>query len=100
MMRLHVLIAAGPSDRRAERDALLRLTAAKFFPDVSRREAAKRLHVALSRYRSSAWVRERVLSECPKRHHGRIEAHCWSILCALDRAPSVECVRKIISAAR
>src|SRR5262245_48913994 len=48
----------------AERDRLLCEAAARFFPDLSKAEQARHLHIALLRYASTAWLRERTLDQC------------------------------------
>jgi hypothetical protein len=82
----------------AERDALLCEAAAKFFPDGSKAEKARRLHEALSRYETSGWRFERGEATCPDRHVGRVRELFWKALKANPNTPSVERLRKVLVA--
>jgi hypothetical protein len=81
----------------ATRDQLLREAAATFIPGWSSLSAANKLHGAIQRYREGAWRRERVAETVPPRHHGRIEAHLWSILRTRDHTPSIRSIRRILA---
>jgi hypothetical protein len=101
------LTATAPLDRRGHRlpetlaaidrrDMLICEAAVVHFPDLSMNDAAHRLHVALARYESGPWRRERVADVCPPRHAGRLAAHCWQILRERDRTPSARSIRAIL----
>jgi hypothetical protein len=76
-----------------ERDRLMSEAVARFMLGESSRRAAHRLHVALMRYNSGAWRRERTSSTLPPHRCDRIEGHCWMILRARDHVPSVGTIR-------
>jgi hypothetical protein len=83
-----------------ERNRWLAEAAALFMPDQSSRATARRLHVALARYRQGPWRRHRVEDQCPARLRGRIEQYLWLVLRARDAIPSESTVRAAIDAAR
>jgi hypothetical protein len=78
-----------------ERDQFLRAAAA-YFPGLSHREIARRLHVALSRYRDGRWRRDRVENLCPPQHAGKLTAVLWMILRVKDYVPSEATIRRAI----
>jgi hypothetical protein len=96
---------AAPVDRRgkrlpetlqaiAQRDALLREAAARFFPDATHHQAAEMLRVKLLRYQTSAWRRDRAEAECPPRLAGRLDELLWQILKTHDHTPSAVTIRR------
>lgn len=105
MKQLRHPLVAGPGCRTPqtlllidERDALLR-EVARFFPGCSDREIARRLHIALLRYRDGRWQRERADLTCPKAHAGRLTAVLWAILKTRDYVPSERLIRAALSGA-
>lgn len=66
-----------------ERDKLL-TEASRFFPGASGREAARQIHIALSRYREGRWRRTRTELTCPPQHRGRLEGVLWCLLKVRD----------------
>lgn len=82
--------------RLAERDRLLQGARARFWPDLSEREAAREIAAAIRRYASTAWWRERVLDTVPARHAGRPAELWWRLLKVHDHPPSPETVRRAI----
>lgn len=79
--------------RRAE---LLRETAARFWPGLSRPEQARQLNVGLSRYRETAWRYERALVECPARLRGTQQEMYWLILKQVDAVLAAATIRDIL----
>ena len=79
-----------------ERDRYL-IEAARHFSGASDREIARRLRIALLRYREGAWRRTRGEAICPPRHAGRLEATLWSILKVRDHVPSERLIRAVLS---
>jgi hypothetical protein len=55
----------------SERNALIR-DAARFFPGYGDREVARRLLIALARYRNGRWQRDRSETTCPPQHKGKL----------------------------
>lgn len=85
-----------PRHRREERDRLLR-EAAAMMPGSTAAKAAG-LATALTRYRASAWCREKDLPACPPHRQGKIEGLLWQCLRACDRGLSAATVRRILAA--
>ncbi len=97
-------IKRGPGQRAwhtcealAQRDMLLRHAASCFLGGLSVTEQALRLHVELSRYRASAWARERVNDECPERHRGTIYENLWQVLKLRDAVLGPRSLRLILA---
>lgn len=80
----------------AERAALLRKAADRFFPGASQREAARRLREAMSRYREGRWRRERTEPQCPVRHDEKVTALFWQLLRLHDAVPSISTIRRAL----
>jgi hypothetical protein len=78
-----------------ERNRLL-VEAAQFFPDASDRETARRLHVALSRYKNGTWRRDRSEALCPVQHRGKLTRTLWMILKVRDHVPSEMTIRRAL----
>lgn len=76
-----------------ERDKLL-TEAARFFPGASDREVARRLRVALSRYRDGRWLRDRTEAGCPEQYVGTLTQGLWLILRTRDCVPSEMTIRR------
>ncbi|MBA4033200.1 MAG: hypothetical protein C0480_01150 [Bradyrhizobium sp.] len=68
--------------------------AARFFPGQSRRETARQLHTALSRYRDGRWRRDRAEATCPMQHRGKLLQVMWTILKVRDQLPSMVTIRR------
>jgi hypothetical protein len=81
-----------------ERDALL-VEAARFFPACSDREIARRLRIALQRYRDGRWQRDRADLTCPVQHSGKLAGVCWKLLKTRDAVPSERTIRAALSQA-
>lgn len=81
----------------AERDRVLREMACVYFPGSSQREAARYMCRTVFRYATGPWRRERIEPECPPRHAGRINWHCWHLLKAHDRVPSIGTIRRVLA---
>lgn len=79
------------------RNELLREARRRFFPYCPEREAAREIASALSRFQSSAWIRERCLEVCPERHRGRLGELLWTLLHVRDHVPSFATIRNAIS---
>jgi hypothetical protein len=69
-----------------ERDKLL-MEAARFFPGASDREIARRLRIALARYRDGRWRRDRSEATCPVQHQGKLMQTLWCLLKTRDAIP-------------
>jgi hypothetical protein len=82
-----------------ERDALLREAARRFYADLSHREAARLIRIALVRYRAGRWRRTRADLTYPPEHRGRIEAVLWMILRTRDHVASERLIRAVLSRA-
>jgi hypothetical protein len=78
------------------RDDALREAARTFLAGTNISEQSKALSTALSRYATSAWLREGGANECPARHEGRLEFFLWTILRADPRPLSHERIRKVL----
>jgi hypothetical protein len=78
----------------SERNALIR-AAVKFFPGLSGREVARRLHVALLRYQTGRWRRTSSEWKCPHDAE-RLDAVLWSILRVKDHTPSISTIRRAL----
>jgi hypothetical protein len=78
-----------------ERDHFLRAAAAHF-PACSDREVARRLRIALLRYQTGAWRRDRVENLCPPQHAGKLTAVLWMILRVKDYTPSEATIRRAL----
>lgn len=50
----------------------------------------------IARYECTAWLRERILPECPTRHAGRPEAICWEILRLYGHTPTARTIRRVL----
>jgi hypothetical protein len=70
--------------------------AARFYPGCSDREIARRLHVALSRYRDGRWRRDRSELTCPSQHAGKLTAVLWMLLKTHDHTPSQATIRRAL----
>lgn len=81
-----------------ERNQYLREAAHRFFPGCSNREAARRLHIALGRYRSCRWQRDRSEATCPAQHAGRLKEMLFFIFKSRDMVPSVPSIRAALGA--
>jgi hypothetical protein len=79
-----------------ERDQFLRAAAAHF-PGLSHREIARRLHVALSRYRDGRWRRDQSELTCPSQHAGKLTATLWMLLRVKDYVPSERTIRAALA---
>ena len=80
-----------------ERDKLLRRAVAQHLSGQSQREAARQLRSALVRYRAGCW--RRISSEVNNPHdEGTLNAILCLILRTRDSVPSVETVRRALSA--
>lgn len=55
---------------------------------------ANLIHSAFQRYRAGAWRRDRVLDECPARHHGTLKEFGWRWLRLRDNVPSGRTIRR------
>ena len=102
----HPLMPIGPGHRTPrtlltidERDALLIEIAHRFFGGLSDREAARRIHHAISLYRDGRWRRTAIDLQSPH-PADRIETLLWSILRVRDRLPSARLIRLVIARAR
>jgi hypothetical protein len=104
-LRATDLTDAEPFDRRGrrtpqtlllidERDALLRVAAARFCNGMSDREAARYLRSRLLVYQQGAWRRERIETTCPPRHAGKLAALLWLLLKTRDHVPSTMTIRR------
>ena len=80
-----------------ERDRLL-VEAARFYPGISAREVARRLHIALSIYRGGRWRRDRNEATCPRQHRGKLTATLWMILKTQDAPISERTLRRAMTA--
>ena len=78
-----------------ERDALIR-QAARFYPGVSDREAARQIRTKLLRYQQGAWRRERAEALCPPRHADKLTALLWRLLKVRDAVPSERTIRMVL----
>lgn len=81
----------------SERDRLLREMVARFFPDLSQREAARQVRTRLLRFSTGAWRRERACPFCPARHAGTLSELLWRLLRARDAIPSEATVRRALA---
>jgi hypothetical protein len=82
---------------RAARDDALRAAAREFCSAMTGRQAAEYLRARLLRFRMGPFRRDRFCETPPDRLKGRIEAHLWVSLMAVDAVPSSRTVRRIIS---
>jgi hypothetical protein len=83
-----------------QRDALL-VEAAKFFPDASDLEIARRLRSALTIYRAGRWQhRDRAEATCPPQHRGKLTQTMWLILKVHDHVPCIRTVTAALARAR
>jgi hypothetical protein len=73
------------------------IEAARHFPGASDRDIARRLRIALLRYREGAWRRTRVEALCPPRHAGRLDGVLWCLLKVADRVPSERLIRAVLA---
>jgi hypothetical protein len=78
-----------------ERDTLL-TEATQFYPSLSRREVARKLHAALSIYRGGRWRRDGVQATCPMQHRGKLLQTMWMILKVRDHVPSETTIRRAL----
>jgi hypothetical protein len=81
-----------------ERNRLLKEAARRFLSGLSLAEQAHRLSIELSRYRATAWQRERTSDHCPNRHHGTIREFVWRALKLHDRPLSARSLRLVLAA--
>src|SRR5215472_12640876 len=79
--------ACGHAARIAERDRLLRETGLLSTP--------ARLASALRRYRSSAWLRERTLAQCPH-PTASLQSLLWQVLKLVDRGIGERQMKRIL----
>lgn len=79
-----------------ERDNLLR-EAAKFYPGLSQREAARLIRIALLRYRDGRWRRDRSEATYPVQHQGKLTALLYALLRRRDAVPSAMTIRRAIA---
>jgi hypothetical protein len=79
------------------RDQLILEATDRYFPGVSGREIARRLRVALLRYREGRFRRTRVERTCLTQHLGRLDELLWMILKTRDTIPSERLVRLVLS---
>lgn len=79
-----------------ERDKLL-IAASKFYPGASGREAARQIHIALSRYRDGRWRRDRSEDRCPVQHRGKLTALLYALLRTRDATVSAMTIRRAIA---
>jgi hypothetical protein len=79
------------------RDELLRLAASRFCDGRPAAEQGRYLAERLTRYRESAWRRQRSAPTCPCRAD-TLEAMCWEILRAVDAPIGAERIRRILVA--
>ena len=79
-----------------ERNALLIEAARHFCVGMSDRQAAAFLRVALLRYQTGAWRRDRSEALCPPRHAGKLNGTLWALLKVADRVPSEMTIRRAI----
>jgi hypothetical protein len=92
---------AGQRDPRerlsiTRRDALLKQTAATFFPDLNQTGKAEALHQALLRYSTTGWRRDRVAPTCPPHRIGLDQA-LWTLLKARAAVPSARTIHNALS---
>jgi hypothetical protein len=98
---------AAPVDGRGHRtnETLLRLNerdrylieAARFYPDMSNRETARQLRIALSTYRAGRWRRDRSEATCPTQHQAKLTATLWAILKTKDALVSDRTIRRALA---
>jgi hypothetical protein len=55
--------------------------------------------IALLRYQTGRWQRERTEALCPPQHAGRLDALLWAILKVRDAVPSERLIRMELSRA-
>ena len=79
-----------------ERDNLLR-EAAKFYPGLSQREAARLIRIALLRYRDGRWRRDRSEATYPVQRQGKLTALLYALLRRRDAVPSAMTIRRAIA---
>ena len=80
-----------------ERDRYLIEAARLHCVGMSDRQAAAHLRVALLRYQTGAWRRERIEATCPPRHAGKLTAALWLLLKTRDHVPSTATIRRSLS---
>lgn len=78
----------------AERDRLLCEAAETYFGNLTDNGRAAALHGALDRFATTAWLRERVLDECPARHLGTVREACWRALKLHEHVLSARAIRR------
>ena len=78
----------------SERDALIR-SAAEFYPGLSDREVARRLHTALSTYRAGRFRRDRN-DTCPIQYRGKLTEILYLLLRVRDHVPSETAIRRAL----
>jgi hypothetical protein len=81
-------------DRRNE---LLREIADRYYSDRCPAAQAQEIATDLSRYASSAWVREREAETCPSRHHGSVREMFWRMLMLRDHVLSERTIRSVLA---
>jgi hypothetical protein len=80
----------------SERNRYLR-EAAQFFPGLSHRETAHRVHTAIATYQSGRWRRDCTEATCPVQHNGGLVQVMWMLLKVRDATPSMEAIRKLLA---
>jgi hypothetical protein len=94
------ILQSQSAKRRGQRDRLLCLTAACFYPGLSWHAQGALLHDGLARYAASSWKRDRTADECPPHHIGKIQQCYWHVLRANDAVPSARSIRRILELAK
>lgn len=80
-----------------QRNALIVDTRRMFHASASDREAARLIHLGLTRFEAGPWRRLRAETACPARYIGRIERAYFVILRAVPRPPSEIRIRQILA---
>jgi hypothetical protein len=79
-----------------ERDKLL-TEAARFFPGASDRQIARRLRIALMRYRNGRWRRDGSEATCAVQHCGKLMQMLWCLLKTRDAIPGERTISAVLS---
>ena len=80
-----------------QRDRILREAAGRFYGGLPVAAQAQHLHVQLTRYSATAWVRERAFEACPDCRRGMIDELLWRALRHHDRVLSARSIRDILA---
>ena len=72
------------------------IEAAGHFPGLTDREIARRLRIALMRYREGRWRRSRTDLTCPH-EAGNLTGLLWMLLKVRDAIPSERTIRAVLS---